>query len=230
MRCVDFEKRLHRLLDQREIPSEDSQLNRHAHRCPDCRETLAACGRMIDGLNLMELPVPGDDFPLRVVRQTQVGRPSLAASRRFNAAWAAIAVTLALALLLPFAWRKDRTESAAASGPLVAQAVQPATPRAVEDGTDHIRPKRPQGIARASSLDLDQQQPLVLLRSWTASWSDRWNPVDGLADGLTPIMTPLSVAVEEIRRTIPLGLADRPDAPSADSVQDRVNRDKPPIA
>ena len=63
-------------------PSEDSRLNRHADRCPECRETLAACGRMIDGLNLMELPVPGDDFPLRVVRRTQVGRPSLAASRR----------------------------------------------------------------------------------------------------------------------------------------------------
>jgi len=230
MRCVDFEKRLHRLLDQREIPSEDSQLNRHAHRCPDCRETLAACGRMIDGLNLMELPVPGDDFLVRVVRQTQIGRPSLAASRRFNAAWAAIVVTLTLALLLPFAWRKDRADSAAASGPLVAQAVQPATPRTVEDGTDHTSPKRPQGTALASSLDLDQQQPLVLLRSWTASWSDRWNPVDGLADGLTPIMTPLSVAVEEIRRTIPLGQTDGPTAPSADSVRNRANRDQTPVA
>jgi hypothetical protein len=231
MRCADFERRLHRLLDQREIPSEDSQLNRHAHRCPECRETLAACGRMIDGLNLMELPVPGDDFPLRVVRQTQIGRPSLAASRRFNAAWAAIAVTLALALLLPFAWRKDRTESAAASGPTLAR---------LEDGTDHTSPKRQQGddrhpnppqeTAQPSSLDLDQQQPLVLLRSWTASWSGRWNPVDGLSEGLTPIMTPLSVAVEEIRRTIPLGQTDGPTTPSADSVRNRANRDKPPIA
>ena len=106
MRCAEFEKRLHRLLDRRESPSEDSRLNRHADRCPECRETLAACGRMIDGLNLLELPVPGDDFPLRVVRRTRVGRPSLVASRRFNAAWAAIVVTLALALLLPFASRK----------------------------------------------------------------------------------------------------------------------------
>ncbi|MCU0875315.1 MAG: zf-HC2 domain-containing protein [Pirellulaceae bacterium] len=230
MRCEQFEQRLHRLLDRRETPSEDSRLNRHAERCAQCRETLAACGHMLDGLNLMELPVPGDDFPLRVIRQTQVARPALAASRRFNAAWAALAVTLALALLLPVAWRKDRAESAAASGPLFARTMQPATPRAVEDGTAPIRPKRPQGPALASSLDLDQQQPLVLLRSWTASWSDRWNPVDGLADGLTPIMTPLSVAVEEIRRTIPLGLADRPAAPSADSVRNRMNPDKPPVA
>lgn len=240
MRCADFEKRLHRLLDQREVPSEDSQLNRHAHRCRECRETLAACRRMIDGLNLMELPVPGDEFPLRVIRRTRVGRLSFAASRRLNAAWAAVAVTLALALLLPFAWRKDRTESAAAPGPLVARTTQPATPRVVEDGTDHTSPKRqrgnditpklPQRIDSPSSIAIDQQQPLVLLRSWTASWSDRWNPVDGLADGLTPIMTPLSVAVEEIRRTIPLGLADRPAAPSADSVRNRANRDKPPVA
>ena len=106
MRCEQFEQRMHRLLDRREIPSEDPRLTRHAERCAPCRETLAACGRMLDGLNLLELPVPGDDFPRRVIRRAQVARPSLAASRRFHAAWAAIAVTLALALLLPVAWRK----------------------------------------------------------------------------------------------------------------------------
>lgn len=228
MRCAEFETRLHRLLDRRELPSEDSRLNRHAGRCPECRETLAACDRMIDGLNLMELPVPGDDFPLRVVRRTQVGRPSLAANRRFHAAWAAIAATLAL--LLPFAWRQERPESAAApGGPVVARTMHPETPRAVEDGTDRTSPKRQQGTDLASSLALDQQQPLVLLRSWTASWSGRWNPVDGLANGLTPIMTPLGVAVEEIRRTIPLGLGDRP-APSVDSVRDSTRQATLPIA
>ncbi len=230
MRCVDFEKRLHRLLDRRESPSEDSRLNRHAARCPECRETLAACGRMIDGLNLLELPVPGDDFPLRVVRRTQVRRRSLAASRRFNAAWAAIAVTLALALLVPLAWRAIRTDSAAAPGPTLARMTQPSTSRTVEAGTDHINPERQPETAPPSSLDLDRQQPLVLLRSWTASWSGRWNPVDGLSEGLTPIMTPLSVAVEEIRRTIPLGQTDGPTAPSADSVRNRANRDEPPVA
>jgi hypothetical protein len=230
MRCEQFEQRLHRLLDRREPPSEDSRLNRHAERCAQCRETLAACGRMLDGLNFLELPVPGDEFPLRVIRQTQVARPSLATSRRFHAAWAAIAVTLALALLLPVAWRKNRAESPAASGPMVAQMTQPSTSRPVQDGTDPLNPKRQQGIASPSSLDLDQQPPLVLLRTWTASWSGRWNPVDGLSEGLTPIMTPLSVAVEEIRRTIPLGLVDRPAAPPADSVRNPANRDKPPIA
>jgi hypothetical protein len=230
MQCEQFEQRLHRLLDRRETPSEDSRLNRHAERCARCRETLAACGRVLDGLNLMELPVPGDDFLRRVVRRTQVARPSLAASRRFHGAWAAVAVTLALALLLSFAWRKDRSESPAASAPMVAQMAQPSTSSADEAGTNPTNPKRRQETAPPSSLDLDQQQPLVLLRSWTASWSGRWNPVDGLSEGLTPIMTPLSVAVEEIRRTIPLGQTDGPTTPSADSVRNRANRDQPPVA
>ena len=143
MRCADFEKRLHRLLDQREIPSEDSQLNRHAHRCPECRETLAACGRMIDGLNLMELPVPGDDFPLRVVRQTQIGRPSLAASRRFNAAWAAIAVTLALALLLPFACAKTARSRLPPPARRLRGSMAPTTPaRSRSKGTTVTRTRR----------------------------------------------------------------------------------------
>jgi hypothetical protein len=105
----------------------------------------------------------------------------------------------------------------------------PTTSRTVAAGTDYTSPKRRQGTDLASSLALDQQPPFVLLRSWTASWSGRWNPVDGLANGLTPIMTPLGVAVEEIRRTIPLGLADRP-APSADSVQNSSRQDTLPIA
>ena len=143
MRCEQFEQRLHRLLDRRETPSEDSRLNRHAERCAQCRETLAACGRMVDGLNLMELPVPGDDFPLRVIRRTQVARPSLAASRRFHGAWAAIAVTLALALLRPVRLAQDRAESPAASAPMVARMTQPSTSRTIEAGTDPTNPKAP---------------------------------------------------------------------------------------
>jgi hypothetical protein len=54
--------------------------------------------------------------------------------------------------------------------------------------------------------------------------------VNGLADGLNPITVPLSVAVEEIRRTIPLSLIDQPPAPSADSVRREVRSDKPPVA
>jgi anti-sigma factor RsiW len=227
MRCAQFEERLQRLLDQRELPSEDSQLNRHARRCPECRETLAACCRMIDGLNLLELRVPDEDFSLRVVGRTQVGRPSPATRRRFAGALAGIAAGLALTLLLPFSWREDRTESATVPAPVIAGV--PLTTEVAATG--------PRAGAVDRSADawtkarLDQQQPLALLRNWTASWSDRtWNPVDGLAGGLTPITTPLSVAVEEIRRTIPLGRVDHPTTSSADSVRDSSCQNAPPVA
>jgi hypothetical protein len=227
MGCAQFEERLQRLLDQRELPSEDSQLHRHARRCPECRETLAACCRMIDGLNLLELRVPDEDFSLRVVGRTQVVRPSPAARRRFAGALAAVAAGLALALLLPFSWREDRTESAIAPVPVVAGAPLPADLVAAGPRTEAVD----RSADAWTKARLDQQQPLALLRSWTASWSDRtWNPVDGLAGGLTPITTPLGVAVQEIRRTIPLGRVDRPTAPSPDSVQDSSRRDAPPVA
>ena len=228
MRCVQFEERLQRLLDWAELPSEDSQLNRHARCCPDCRETLAACSRMIDGLNLLELRVPDEHFAWQVVDRSLVaGRPSTATRRRFTRVLAAVAAGLMLAAFLPFSWRGDRTQSAAVPAPVVDEATRPAEPGASGPRTGSTsRPADVWTVAR-----LDQQPPLVFLRNWTASWSNlRWDPVDGLAGGLTPITTPLGVAVQEIRRTIPLGRVDHPATSSTDSVQGNSHQHPSPVA
>jgi hypothetical protein len=231
MRCEQFEERLHRRLDRREDPGEDAHLVRHARRCPECRETLAACARMIDGLNLLELSVPDDDFSLRVLHRTSVGKPSPAHRHRFRIAWAAVGTAVALSLLISVAWRADRTESSPVPASLTA-AVPLADDSRLGADIASLTNRTPQhGPGFSASLALGQQPPLSLLLRWKETWGDAtWSPVDGLADGLNPITVPLSVAVEEIRRTIPLSLIDQPPAPSADSVRREVRSDKPPVA
>jgi len=99
-----------------------------------------------------------------------------------------------------------------------------------DDFASHINPTPQDGPGSPVLLTLDQQQPFTLFVRWTATWNDAaWRPVDGLADGLNPITVPLSVAVEEIRRTIPLSLIDPPLAPTTDSVRREMRPHKPPV-
>lgn len=233
MTCGQFEKRLHDLLDRRLAPSEDLQLARHARRCPACRETLAACTRMIDGLNLLELPVPDDGFSSRVLKRTPLCKPlrtgqARASQQRIGTAWAAGAAALALSLLLFVAWRADRRQ--APSAPASLAAVLPDNSTAAPQTAERTGAILPQGLDRTSSLALASQQPWSLLLRWKETWSvANWSSVDGLADGLNPITMPLSVAVEEIRRTIPLSLVEPRPAPSADSARRPDRRDELPL-
>lgn len=241
MRCEQFERRLHQALDRREGPTEDPRLVRHARRCRACRQTFVSCQRLLAGLDLLELPVPGDDFPLQVVRRIEESRLAAAAKRIHRKAWAAMAVGLSLALLVSLAWHLPRSGSVAQPDSPAGQPFAPATASGAGSGRLVWRnPQQPRGdeadsvpranTASSTSLAIDHRPPLALLRVWTESWSDRWNPVDGLTDGLTPIVTPLGVAVEEIRRTIPLGQAEAPQTPSPDSVRKDVRHQTQPIA
>lgn len=224
MRCDQFEQRLQRCLDRREGPSSDSALRRHASVCPRCRETLAACTRLAAGLDLLELPVPGGEFSQRVVGQVRTNRRWPGATRRLVGAILAVAASLLLAWLPHLAGRNNPVPSATASVavPPLGAGTAPS-PNAVSGGPATVSP-----AARTA----DVRFPLVPWRNWPITWSLRsWNPVDRLAGGLTPITTPLGVAVEEIRRTIPLGRDERPKASSGnDSVRRSFDRDAPPVA
>ena len=230
MICAQFEERLQLLLDRRKEPSEDASLARHARRCAACRETLSACARMIDGLHLLELPVPDDHFSLRVLNRTSICQPPLVGRRRFHSTFIAVAAALALVLLVSVAWRTDRPDAELSNDSTLA-AIPAAALQRAEDRTSRMAPARYPDGEPPTPFSESSQQPLVLLLSWTAAWSDLTRiSVDGLADGLTSITAPLSVAVEEIRRTIPLGFAEEQPLPSADSVRRQPSRDVPPVA
>lgn len=217
MRCEQFEQRLQRCLDQRRGPSGDPALRRHASVCPQCRKTLNACDRLAVGLDLLELPVPRGEFSQRVVGQVRMARRWPATRRRLTGAVLAVAASLLLGWLPQFAGHDNpvpsgspRVSAAIAASPVAASATR--GPGAVSVGP---------AVAAQAGLAADGRNSLVPWTMWPMTWSlPAWNPVDQLAGGLTPITAPLGVAVEEIRRTIPLGREERPRASShSDSVR-----------
>ncbi|HPM82111.1 MAG TPA: hypothetical protein PLF81_15500, partial [Candidatus Anammoximicrobium sp.] len=138
----------------------------------------------------------------------------------------AIAACLLLAWLPQFAGRDDTVPSAsprvAATGtapPVVAKMT--SAPQGVPSGPATPAP---------TGMTADAKIGLVPWTMWPTSLSfGTWNPIDTLAGGLTPIMTPLGVAVEEIRRTIPLGRVEPPSASRGDSVRRSSSRDTSPL-
>ena len=215
MRCEQFEQRLQRCLDRRQRPSDDPALRRHAGVCPQCRGTLAACARLAEGLDLLELPVPDESFSQRVVGHVRVHRRSPVSRRRLVGVVLAVAATRLVAWLPQFAVRDESPPSvsertAASDAVLPEDARMSASPRAAAATP---------AMAVPTGMIADVRIPLVPWTSWPATWSfQTWDPIDRLAGGLTPITAPLGVAVQEIRRTIPLGRAERPSASSGDSV------------
>jgi len=226
MLCEQFEQRLQRCLDRRQQPSGDPALRRHASVCPPCRGTLAAYTRLADGLDLLELPVPDQSFSQRVVEHVRVQRRSPAARRRLVGAVLAVAASLLAAWLPQFAGRNASLPPVSGRSPardatLAADAGVPAGPRA-------------RTLARARDVPAgttaEVRIPLVPWTNWPADWSfQTWRPIDRLAGGLTPITAPLGVAVQEIRRTIPLGRIEQPSAPSGDSIRQSSRRRACPV-
>ena len=222
MRCEQFEQRLQRCLDRRLEPSGDPALRRHAGVCPRCRSTLAAYTRLADGLDLLELPVPGVSFSQRVVEHVRVQRRSPAARSRLGAAVFAVAASLLLAWLPQFVARDVSLPPISRRDPaLAADAKAPASPRARMLGRATDVP---------AGTTAETRVPLVPWTNWPADWSFRtWAPIDRLAGGLTPITAPLGVAVQEIRRTIPLGRIEQPTTPSGDSIRQSSRRQAFPV-
>ena len=227
MRCEQFEQRLQRCLDRRERPSDDPAIRRHAGVCPRCRGTLAAYDRLADGLDLLELPVPDETFSQRVVRQVRVDRRSPAVGRRLAGAILAIAACLLLAWLPQFAGRDDTVSSA--SPRVAATGTAPAVVARMTS-VSHGVPSGPSAAA-STGMTADAKIGLIPWTIWPTSLSfGAWNPIDTLAGGLTPITSPLGVAVEEIRRTIPLGRVEPPSASRGDSVRRSASRHASPLA
>ncbi|NLF71118.1 MAG: hypothetical protein GX575_18970 [Candidatus Anammoximicrobium sp.] len=228
MRCEQFEQRLQRCLDRRQPPSGDPALRAHASVCSRCRGTLAACTRLGDGLDLLELPVPDEGFAQRVVGRAglQLRRRSPVAKRRLAGAILAVAASLVLAWLPQIMTRRE---------PLPPVSGRPSAHQTEVLAGTRTRALR-RGMAAGPALAVpasqiaDGQVFLLPWTAWPAAWSlQTWDPLDTLAGGLTPITAPLGVAVQEIRRTIPLGRNERSSAPSGDSVRQSSRQQVTPV-
>lgn len=94
MQCDEFDVRLHKLLDRRRLPDCDPHLRHHAQVCPRCGEQLTATLRLLEGLDLLEVPPLRDDFALRVIQQV------VAVSPARRARWTPLAIAVAATLLI----------------------------------------------------------------------------------------------------------------------------------
>ncbi|MHB0955251.1 MAG: anti-sigma factor [Pirellulaceae bacterium] len=212
MRCDEFDRRLNQLLDRRMELAQDSRLRHHAKLCPSCAAQLASARRLLDGLDLWEVPPLAEDFALRVVSQVVP-----ASSRVPNRTWIswvmAVAAALLLSLLPSYWFLRQATRPVATLAPAQARDSQARDSQAPA----YARASTSAGDDRANGDD----------SAWTLYRDSLWElypqavrerhrqQVSEIAADLRPIATPFNAAVTAIRRTIPMGRAPEKGQPRA---------------
>jgi hypothetical protein len=228
MKCDEFENRIQQLLDHRLPLADDKPIARHAVACRRCHRTLQAYQDLSLGLDAWDPPALDAGFAQRVVAIAGAA-PALPAARRspqVRWAWAAVAAALLLAL-----WPTLR-------GWLTPVSPSPAEPERVPVAKN---PQQQQPSPEPASLavalpqlssfpaDLLSVAPKMVAEPFSPAWQE-WatnlarrplQPMDGLADGLRPITTTLTVAIDVLRNTIPVGRESRAKEESPDSAKVR---------
>jgi hypothetical protein len=188
MHCVEFERRLNELLDDRLPLDSDLELAAHADECGQCAELLAghelllrgmaalccdADDHLADGRRKPAL-VPAD-LAVRVAAQVGGAHP-----RRLSPWW-----------MLP----------ALAASVLIAAAVyngahaKPASKDATSDLSKEVAHSP---VENPTSLTADRWQPWL---KQLGDGRDQW--MDQVADGLKPVTDSMSAALHALRRTLP---------------------------
>jgi len=226
MKCDEFDERVHSLLDNREPIHGDRRLLEHAEACSKCRGMLGAYDDLFGGLKCGGLPDLSANFTQRVLAQVsaespQTVQPARHTRRRYALAAVAIAAGLLVALS-PFLrnWLTPK---------------RPIGPQVVEDNREEQpEPPAPKPTDGDSSHDDDavqlandavvgdrnedadgEQLPNLLDRLAAPSLPlDRFVPVDEIRGGLRPVTSSLTVAIDALRSTIPIGRHDRSQDPA----------------
>jgi hypothetical protein len=208
MQCDEFDVRLHKILDRRRLPDCDPHLRHHAQVCPRCGKQLTAALRLLEGLDLLEVPPLRDDFALRVIQQV------VPASQTRRARWTPLAIAVAATLLIGLlpglgyllrsggSWDLNAPDRSVSSGE-IAYAIS-STPangtRAVDDSL---------WVLYGNSI----------LKLYPEKTRERHRQrVSEFAEDLRPIATPFNAAVTAIRRSIPVGRSTDKGQPSASIV------------
>lgn len=227
MQCHEFEARWNDLLDERRPPDRDPQLQRHAARCPACRELLAAQQVVFPAVEQASSTSLRPDFAARVVVAAThlpgaVPRrrlPRLLGKRTVAALSAAAAI--AVALSLAWQWRapsgpaaNSTARTARGTGRLTGSARMLSTiqPGPVGRKSSEVSPARKARPAVASvppaaaPLPPDEMQPYrVALDELTLAWPDaatRLDEIERLAPGLRPLRESLAAIWETLRRAV----------------------------
>ena len=204
MRCDQFDARLQNLLDARTSPEQDLPLQRHAQQCPCCQAQLTSLSRLLDGLDLLDVPALPDDFAQHVIQQVNGPRPRSTPSLGTLVA-VALAATLVMAVV-PMAWYLSRRSQPWAQSPPSAAAPHDELAQAVPT---------PQTLDQTAEAEEGWLVPgASILELYPAEVRQRHREqVNQIADDLRPIATPFNAAMTAIRRSMPMRQAPTKGAP-----------------
>ncbi|MFV1969071.1 MAG: hypothetical protein ACC628_26925 [Pirellulaceae bacterium] len=203
MQCAAFECRLQWLLDRRLRPEEDDDLLEHASDCEVCARLLDAQTYLFRTLAIDHRPELDDDFACRIMDSLAVETsPQQRPARIPFGIIAAVAAALLLATL-PF-WPSGDDQ---APGPPVVR-----TPPANEV---------PVSEREFASLDHPEAAEFgPLLQQWvrqlSASPIEEFETVDQLSGGIRSLASTINVAIDALRRNMPVNHEAMLEKPQAD--------------
>jgi hypothetical protein len=218
MQCVDFEHRLHELLDARRRPEADAALQAHAAGCPHCAQQLQSQQRLFTLLSRLK-ESPAEDFAdhvLLAVREAETtGR------RRSQQLRAVLALATALSLgVVAWSYREWGASRAGNVIPAVDQFAQPTPPQnpVRQHPPGFVRP--PAALAtrydrRKTEEKFTQYREVIVSLANQIGESSELDEVSAsLQPGLKPLRSSFGLAIDALRRTIPRGREGRQSAPN----------------
>ncbi len=205
MKCEEFDSRFHALLDQGVRPDMDDSLEQHAEDCPWCAADSGAWESIMIALETQDIPELDDRFSHQVVASVLQAAPKCPSHERTTT-------------------RGDSHEQAPPSGFAMWQsgfgmvaAMAAILVLSLVPMTELLRPSREGSPALVEesrpspqpSQILPVQEPpetvLSDLSPWLPNISTAGIEVDRIAEPFRPVATSFTVAIEALRKTIPVG-------------------------
>lgn len=177
MNCEQFELRWNELLDLRERPQADAQLQGHVQHCVDCRSLAAAQEAVLEAIAASPLPEQSGDLTEKILAQVHVSRSAKQWTmlKIVAALTTAAAITVACwpALFAPEVQIAQPRQLPAESPPVVVA----TPPQPVVDSPSAINPPPISALAQEASARYQE------LARETRDWPDfsRWVPSLGVS-------------------------------------------------
>jgi anti-sigma factor RsiW len=214
MQCLEFEERMHSLLDSRLKPEDDPQLQSHAACCASCEQMLHDQQRLFRVLQHDAAGIAARsqrksaDLAPQVVRRHASDQAAQVRFRR-QLTWGLVFTSALsfgwLALSGQFSFRRAPTTPQPAQ-PLVAQPA-PATHLALPAA-------KPAFDRRKTEEKFGQYRETIVSLAHQIGESSQLDDVGAtLEPGLRPLQSSFGLAIDALRRTFPRGREERSNRP-----------------
>ena len=223
MHCTNFESRLQFLLDERQRPETDDQLQQHAGQCPACQELLDGQQLLFDAMDAISIPTLESSVYTNISPELEhladvSPSPTVASIRspRWLAAVVTTAATVMIALWLVLPDQQAVSDPQGETQQIV-QLPEDTKPAEVVKDQLQLSPS----ISKFLVIDLDQPEityPLMLavpsvhlaglplsnaplrrkVEDWWRLQAGEKIPVDRIRDDLRPFAAPISSVFDAI--------------------------------